>query len=127
MSTDYTMLEGGLGRFVKLDKPDFVGKDAIAGQHQRGIDQTFVTLTVDAGACDSPYLATVWDGDERVGLVTSGNYGHRIDASVALAVINVSSATEGRELNVEIYGQRCRAVVQPDAPLYDPDNSRLLA
>ena len=30
LSTDYTMLEGGLGRFVKLDKPDFVGKDAIA-------------------------------------------------------------------------------------------------
>lgn len=127
LSTDYTMLEGGLERFVKLDKADFVGKDAIARQHQRGVEQTFVTLTVDTDTCDSPYLATVWDGDERVGLVTSGNYGHRIDASVALAVVTTSSATEGKELNVEIYGQRCRAVVQPDAPLYDPDNSRLLA
>ena len=86
-----------------------------------------MTLTVDTDTCDSPYLATIWDGDERVGLVTSGNYGHRIDASVALAVVTTSSATEGKELSVEIYGQRCRAVVQPDAPLYDPDNSRLLA
>jgi dimethylglycine dehydrogenase len=127
LSTDYTMLEGGLERFVKFDKPEFVGREALLRQKQAGIEQAFATLVIEAGECDAPYLATIWNGDDRVGLVTSGSYGHRIDASVALSVVRTDCAQPGTELEVEIFGVRCAAVVQLDVPLYDPDNEKLRA
>ncbi len=65
LSTDYSLLEGGLGRFVKLDKPqDFPGKAAIQNEMQQGVKKSFVTLTVEAGDADAPYMSCIWSGDE---------------------------------------------------------------
>lgn len=128
LSTDYTLFEGGLDRFVKLDKPQkFPGKAALAAEKQRGPAKRFVTLTVDAGDCDAPYMATLWHGDERVGEVTSGGWGYRIGASIALGVVRTDLAQPGTELDVSIYGERRKATVQPDAPLWDPENAHLRA
>ena len=49
LSTDYTILQGGLERFVKWDKPDFRGKAALQNEKQQGVKKRFVTLVVDAG------------------------------------------------------------------------------
>ena len=47
----YSLIEAGLGRFVRLDKPeDFPGKAALAAEKRRGVTKRFVTLVVDAGA-----------------------------------------------------------------------------
>ncbi|KIC40759.1 dimethylglycine dehydrogenase [Ruegeria sp. ANG-R] len=128
LSTDYSLLEGGLGRFVKLDKPqDFVGKAAIQNEKQQGVKKSFVTLIVDAGEVDAPYMSCIWSGDEIVGETTSGAWGYRIGASVALGMVRADQAAPGTELEVEIYGQKCRAVVQEDQPLWDPANERLRA
>ncbi|WP_319545410.1 FAD-dependent oxidoreductase [Ruegeria conchae] len=128
LSTDYSLLEGGLGRFVKLDKPqDFVGKAAIQNEKQQGVKKSFVTLIVDAGEVDAPYMSCIWSGDEIVGETTSGAWGYRIGASVALGMVRADQAVPGTELEVEIYGQKCRAVVQEDQPLWDPTNERLRA
>ena len=128
LSTDYSMLEGGLERFVKLDKAqDFTGKAAIQSEKQHGRKKAFVTLLVDAGDCDAPYMSTLWYGDKVVGETTSGAWGYRINASIALGMVRVDLAVPGTELEVEIYGQRCRAVVQEDQPLWDPTNERLRA
>ena len=55
LSTDYSLLEGGLDRFIRFDKPqDFPGKAALLAEKQRGVTKRFVTLTVDAGAADAP-------------------------------------------------------------------------
>ena len=43
LSIDYTMLEGGLDRFIKWDKPEFVGKEALQLEKQRGSAERFVT------------------------------------------------------------------------------------
>ncbi|MCE8538527.1 FAD-dependent oxidoreductase [Ruegeria pomeroyi] len=128
LSTDYSMLEGGLERFVKLDKPqDFPGKAAILAEKQRGVKKSFVTLLVEAGDCDAPYMSCLWHDGQIVGETTSGAWGYRINASVALGMVRADLAVPGTELEVEIYGQKCRAVVQPDAPLWDPENERLRA
>ncbi len=128
LSTDYTLLEGGLERFVKLDKPqDFRGKTAIRNEKQQGRKKAFVTLIVDAGEYDAPYMSTLWDGDTVVGETTSGAWGYRINASVALGMVRVDLAVADTELEVEIYGTRYRAVVQKDQPLWDPLNERLRA
>jgi dimethylglycine dehydrogenase len=128
LSTDYSLLEGGLGRFVKLDKPqDFPGKAAIQNEKQQGVKKSFVTLTVEAGDADAPYMSCVWSGDEIVGETTSGGWGYRVGKSIALGMVRAELAQPGTELEVEIYGQKCRAVVQEDQPLWDPANERLRA
>jgi len=128
LSTDYTLLEGGLERFVKLDKPqDFPGKAALQNEKQQGSKKRFVTLLVDAGPQDAPYMSTLWHEGEVVGETTSGDYGYRVDASIALGMLRPDLATPGTELEVNIYGNRYKTTVQPDQPLWDPENARLRA
>ncbi len=128
LSTDYSLLEGGLGRFVKLDKPqDFPGKAAILNEKQQGVKKAFVTLTVDAGDCDAPYMSCIWQNGEIVGETTSGAWGYRVGKSIALGMVKAELANPGTALEVEIYGQKFPAVVQEDQPLWDPSNERLRA
>ncbi len=128
LSTDYSLLEGGLDRFIRLDKPqDFPGKAALLAERQRGASKRFVTLIVDAGAADAPYMSTLWHDGEVVGETTSGDWGYRVGASIALGMLRADLAVPGTEIEVEIYGERRRAVVQEDRPLWDPDNERLRA
>ena len=125
LSTDYTLLQGGLERFIRFDKPEFIGKQALLREQQQGVTRRFSTLVLDAGEFDAPYMSTVWHGEHCVGETTSGGWGHRVERSIALAMLDASVATPGTELEVEIYGQRTKATVQPDVAVYDPDNARL--
>ncbi len=128
LSTDYSLLEGGLDRFVRFDKPqDFPGKAALLAEKQRGVAKRFVTLTVAAGDADAPYMSTLWHGDQVVGETTSGAWGYRVDGSIALGMIRPDLSAPGTEVEVEIYGERVPATVQPDVPLWDPENERLKA
>jgi dimethylglycine dehydrogenase len=128
LSTDYTLFQGGLDRFVKLDKPqDFPGKAALQNEMQQGVTKRFVTLLVDAGEQDAPYMSTLWHDGSVVGETTSGDWGYRVNASIALGMIRADLAVPGTELKVDIFGKMCRAVVQPDQPLWDPQNERLRA
>ena len=128
LSTDYTMLQGGLDRFVKLDKPqDFPGKAALMNERQQGPTKRFVTLVVDAGDQDAPYMSTLWHDGRVVGETTSGDWGYRVGKSIALGMVRTDLAQPGTELEIDIFGTRYRAVVQPDQPLWDPENERLRA
>ena len=78
LSTDYSMLEAGLERFIRWDK-EFPGKAALESEKQKGSAKRFVTLKVDAGTCDAPYMSTLWHGDTVVGEVTSAAWGYRVN------------------------------------------------
>ncbi|MBU2981112.1 FAD-dependent oxidoreductase [Lentibacter algarum] len=128
LSTDYSMLEGGLDRFVKLDKPqDFPGKAALQSERQQGSKKRFVTLTVEAGEADAPYMSCIYSDNEIVGETTSGGWGYRVNKSIALGMIRADLAIAGTELEIDIYGTRCKAVVQEDKPLWDAANDRIRA
>ena len=128
LSTDYTLFEGGLDRFVKLDKPqDFPGKAALMAEKQQGSAKRFVTLTVEAGETDAPYMSTLWHDGEVVGETTSGGWGYRVNQSIALGMLRTDLAVPGTRIEVEIFGERVAATVQPDQPLWDPENARLRA
>ena len=128
LSTDYSLLEGGLDRFTRLDKDaDFPGKAALQNEKQQGVKKRFVTLKIDAGDADAPYMSTLWHGDEVVGETTSGGWGYRVGHSIALGMLRTDLTEPGTVLEVDIYGQRCRAEVMPDQPLWDPKNERLRA
>jgi len=126
LSTDYTALQLGLDRFIDWSK-DFPGKSALETERDAGPTKRLVTLKIDAGDCDAPYMATLWQEDRIVGEVTSGTWGHRVNASIALAMLPPDLTQPGTTVEVDIFGTRCPAVVQPDGPLWDPKNERLRA
>ncbi len=127
LSTDYSLLEGGLDRFIKWDKPSFIGKTALENERQQGVAKRFVTLTLDAGDADAPYMSTLWHGEDVVGETTSGGWGYRVNKSIALGMVRADLAQPGTELDVEIYGERRKAIVCADEPLWDPKNERIRA
>ncbi len=127
LSTDYTVLQAGLERFVDWTKPDFKGRAALLAEREAGLKRRFATLVVEAGDCDAPYMSTVWQGDRVVGETTSGGWGHRVDHSIALAVVSADLARPGTSLEVEIFGEHFPAEVQSEGPLWDPDNARIRA
>ena len=128
LSTDYSLFEGGLERFVKLDKPqDFPGKAALQNEKQQGSKKRFVTMIVEAGDQDAPYMSTVSHDGEVVGETTSGDWGYRVGNSIALGMIRSDLAVPGTQVEINIFGQMYKATVQPDAPLWDPENERLRA
>jgi dimethylglycine dehydrogenase len=125
LSTDYTVLQSGLERFVKWQKSDFKGKAALLREKQQGVTKRFVMLIIDAGECDAPYMSPLWHDGKIVGETTSGGFGHRVDKSIALGMIRADLAIPGTKLDVEIFGENFPAVVQEDKPLWDPQNERL--
>ena len=127
LSTDYTMLQSGLERFIDWDKPEFRGKAALRAERSASPARRFVVLTLEAGDSDPPYMSTLWHNGQVVGETTSGYWGHRVGACLALGMLRADLAQPGAEIEIEVFGQRRRATVQPDVPLWDPENERLRA
>ena len=128
LSIEYSALESGLDRFIKLDKEqDFIGKQALISWQRRGFKYRFVTLEVhgtkDADARGSEGL---YEKSRLVGRATSGGYGFRTSKSLALGLVEAELAVIGTDLEIEILGERYPATVIEESP-YDPDNERLRA
>ncbi len=128
LSTDYSLLETGLERFIRLEKDhDFPGKAALKAEAQAGVTMRRVLLDVEPGTQDAPYMAAVFCNGERVGEVTSAAYGYRVRAALAIAMLDVKAATAGTKVEIEVYGKLLKATVQGDGALWDPENKRILA
>jgi dimethylglycine dehydrogenase len=68
----FSPFDASLDRFVDLTKPDFVGKAALVAEKAAGSPWRFVSMTLDEdGDADAPALSSIFDGEERIGLVTS--------------------------------------------------------
>jgi dimethylglycine dehydrogenase len=124
--TEYTPFEAGLGRFVDLAKPDFIGQAQLVRRKEAGMRERLVPLLLDEDEIDAVPVARVLADGDQVGLVSSGGFGHRIKKSIALAYVGVPHADPGTRLEIEILGKRRGAIVATE-PLFDPENNRLKA
>ncbi|MDH3520195.1 MAG: FAD-dependent oxidoreductase [Myxococcales bacterium] len=124
LTTEYTPLDAGLERFVKFEGRDFIGREALLRQRKEGLKQRLVCLEVQADDADAYGREPVYHGDEVVGMVSSGGYGHTLAKSIALAYVPPGLAEAGTTLSVEILNRRCQATVLSETP-YDPGNDRL--
>jgi dimethylglycine dehydrogenase len=123
----FSPFDASLDRFVDLTKADFVGKDALVAEQAAGSAWRFVSMTLDEpGEADAPALSSIFDGDERVGLVTSGGWSFTLGASIAIGYVRPQYEAPGTKLTVLVHGERCTATVGAE-PLYDPTNARLRA
>ncbi len=121
----FSPFDASLDRFVDLDKPDFVGRDALVAEKAAGSRWRFVPMTLDVdGDADAPFCSSVFNGSERVGIVTSGGWSFTLHQSVALAYVRPEFQAPGTKLEIEIFGDRCAATVGAE-PLFDPRNERL--
>jgi 4-methylaminobutanoate oxidase (formaldehyde-forming) len=124
LSADWTPLEAGLDRFVKLDKGEFIGRDALRAQRERGIERQLACLAVD-DADAIPYAGEpVLDRDDVVAYVMSGGYGPTVETNIAFAYLPTPLARVGTRLTVELLGSPVDAIVV-QAPLFDPENTKL--
>nr|WP_298688840.1 FAD-dependent oxidoreductase [uncultured Dongia sp.] len=123
---EYTPFDAGLERFVKLEKGDFIGRDALRKRHAAGEKERFVPLIVEGNTADAPSCSIVFKNGEKIGIVGSGGWGFRIGKSIALSYVRLDLADVGTKLEVEILGTRFPAVVAEE-PIFDPKNERLKA
>ena len=125
-TADTTPYEAGLDRFVRLDKGDFVGRDALQRRQNEGPRYVLVTLAVAADDADCVGNEPVWRNGDVIGAVTSGGFGHSVGQSIALAYVRPGLEPDGRDLAVEILGERRPARLVAGC-LFDPQGARLRA
>ena len=126
LTNEITMVEAGMERFVSLDKGDFIGRDAVVRRKEEGIVIQCVYLEVADGDADPMGNEPIYDGERIVGVSTSGGYGHAVRKTLAFAYVEPGLAEPGTPLEIEILGERRKAMVLAE-PAYDPRNERLRA
>jgi dimethylglycine dehydrogenase len=123
MDIEHTMLESGLDKFVKFDKEDFVGRDALLTQQQNGLTKRMVTLRVETVDADAYMNEGVYADGSLVGRITSGATSHHVGGCLSMAYVEIDHAKVGTRLEVPLLDNRCAAVVIDESP-YDPGNQR---
>ena len=117
----YNPWEAGLGPFVKLDKGDFVGREAALAAQENGVERKLTAFTIDTEDADAVGDEPIWVNGEVVGWVTSGGYAHWSQASCALGYVPVDAAGT---FEIEILGKK-RLATPLNEPLFDPSGSKM--
>ncbi|WEH13738.1 FAD-dependent oxidoreductase [Streptomyces sp. VNUA24] len=123
MTYEHDPYEAGVGFAVKLDKDDFIGKDALL-RRKENVRRKLSCLVVDDPRSVVLGKEPVLDGDRTVGYVTSAAYGYTIGKGIAYAWLPTELTAPGTVLHIGYFDQRVEAVVTEE-PLFDPTMSRL--
>ncbi|MCB4458100.1 GcvT family protein [Leisingera sp. McT4-56] len=122
--TEFDPFETGLDRFVKLEKGDFTGREALLKRQSEGARKKLVTLNVDTTHSPAHGGASMMQGDKVVGTVTSGGWGHRVGMNLAYAFMNPQLAEIGSTMQLDLCGDLVPAKVIAPSP-YDPGFDRI--
>ncbi|MGM0562228.1 MAG: GcvT family protein [Pseudomonadota bacterium] len=121
----YTAGMTGLDRWISFDKGDFIGREAALKEKEGGgPKEILVTLEIEAKDADASGFEPVWQGDRRVGFITSGGYGHTVGKSLAMALVDRDAAEAGSEMSTHIVGEERPAHVIAPSP-HDPEGNRM--
>ena len=101
LSQDITPIMAGLGIFVKLDKDEFIGKEALAKQKAEGAPKKLVGIELSDKAIPRHGYAVLKDG-QPVGEVTTGYHTISTDKSVCMALVDAAYASLGTEVEIQI-------------------------
>jgi len=116
ISDTINVWEAGLDRFCKMEKPEFIGRDALETAKAQPLKWTLIGLEMtERGIARDGYK--VWDDRASVGYVTSGSYAPFLKKNVALAYVPPEYAGPESTLRVDIRGQGVKARVVP-TPFY---------
>jgi dimethylglycine dehydrogenase len=124
LTTEISMIEAGMERFVDFDKAGFIGRDATLARKGQSIETKLVYVSVDTDDADPAGNEPVLDGDRIIGVTTGGAYGHSVGRSLAFAYVEPAYASAGSAFHISILGSARRATVLAE-PAYDPNSERL--
>ena len=117
LSPERNPIEAGLGFFVDLAKPNFIGRDALLKTKEFGPREKLVPFRMkEKGPPPRPHYAVFRNG-ERIGEVTSGTLSPSLNWGIGMAYVSSAHAKIGAEIDIEIRAQKFSATVEKK-PLY---------
>ena len=122
--TEYNPYEAGLGFAVRLDKGEFIGRDALMKARKAGLRKKLCYMTLDDPAAVVMGSEPVMAGQKVFGLVTSADYGYSVGTGIAYAYLPVEYSEPGTRLDILYFNERYAARVVEE-PLYDPKGARM--
>ena len=117
LSPDHNPIEAGLGFFVDLKKPKFVGREVLAHAKENGTPNRLVAFRMKGkGPPPRPHYS-VWREGERIGETTSGSLSPSLNEGIGMAYVAAAHAKVGTEIEIEIRDRKLPAVIEKK-PLY---------
>jgi aminomethyltransferase len=117
LSPERNPIEAGLGFFVDLTKPNFIGRDVLVETKEKGPHEKLVPFRMkEKGPPPRPHYAVFENGD-RVGEVTSGTLSPSLNWGIGMAYVSTGRAKIGSQIDIEIRGQKFPATIETK-PLY---------
>ncbi len=117
ISDTINVWEAGLDRFCKMEKPEFIGREALEQAKSGGLKRTLVGLEMTERGIARDGYKVLNEALHEIGYVTSGSPAPFLKKNIALAYVPPKYAEQGTQLKVEIRGQGVGAVVIP-TPFY---------
>ncbi len=122
LSLERNPIEAGLGFFVDLTKPNFIGRDVLLETKEKGPREKLVPFRMkEKGPPPRPHYI-VFENGERIGEVTSGTLSPSLNWGLGMAYVSAAHAKIGAEIDVEIRGQKFPAIIEKK-PLYKKSTS----
>jgi len=124
MTPEHNPYEAGLGFAVRMDKGDFVGRQALVGVSEETVTRRLACLVLDDPRAVVMGKEPVYVDGAPAGYVTSAAYGYSVGASIAYAWLPRAAAVAGTRVAVEYFGELLPATVTAE-PLFDPTMARI--
>ena len=124
LTTEITMIDADMERFVKFEKEHFAGKEALLKRKAEGSDFQLIYAQVASSDSDIRGGEPVLDGESVIGVTTSGAYGHTVGKQLIFAYVKPVNGMSNSTFDIEILGKRYHAEVLSE-PIFDPKNERL--
>ncbi len=118
--------EAGLGWAVRLEKGDFLGREALRKARQNGPDKALCCLTFDEPEAMALGKEPIFAEGQAIGHVTSTDFGYSIGQHILYAVLPGAYNQPGTRVEVQYFTRRFPATVRSD-PLYDPKMLKIKA
>ncbi len=127
LSIEYSPYESGLDRFIHPNKGNFIGLEALNKWREKGFQNKLVTMEVH-NITDADALGNnpIYQNEKVVGRATGGDFGFRLNKSIAIGMVKPEIATTGQKLKIDILGKMHDATILDESP-YDPENKLLRA
>ena len=122
------VLEAGLGFAVKVDKPNFIGRDAVLAKRETGLEQRLVQFKLTDAEPLLYHNEPILRNGENVGYLSSGGYGHHVGAAIGMGYVPCKGESVAELLassfEIDVMGTRVKAQAQLK-PFYDPKSERV--
>ena len=122
--TEYNPYEAGIGFTARMDKGDFIGREALEEIGIAGLKRKLCCLILDDRSAVVMGKEPILDGNNVLGYVTSANYGYSIGCGIVYAYLPIDYAGFGTKIDIMYFGKCLKATVSKE-PLYDPRNYKL--